>query len=83
MVVLPTAKHVSLHYGWTPVDLAGVGLSLVGAVGVVALAWADRRAPVVPEPDPAPPEPVPAPRPSRPAAQPAKRARRSRSRNRR
>ena len=30
MVVIPTAHHVSLHYGWTPVDAGGLVLTLLG-----------------------------------------------------
>jgi hypothetical protein len=48
MVVVPTSTHVSLHYGWTPVDLLGWFLTLLGIAGVVVL-W--RRPPVeVPTP---------------------------------
>jgi hypothetical protein len=36
MVVVPTEKHVSLHYGWTAVDGLGWLLTLVG-LGAVAL----------------------------------------------
>ncbi len=50
MVVVPTSTHVSLHYGWTPVDLLAWALTLVGIVGWVVLL---RRPPVrVPEPEP-------------------------------
>ncbi len=38
MVVIPTAHHVRLHYGYTPVDLFGIFLSLMGVAGVVLLA---------------------------------------------
>ena len=89
MVVVPTSRHVSLRYGWTPVDAAGTTLSLFGAGAVVALAWAD-RAVVGPggsdsEPAPAPaaaPPTAPA-APSRPSAQSARKRGRSRSRGRR
>jgi hypothetical protein len=37
MVVVPTAKHVSLHYGWTAVDGVGWLLTLAGVAGVVLL----------------------------------------------
>jgi hypothetical protein len=50
MVVIPTSTHVSLHYGWTPVDGLGLAASAVGVLGLVALA---RRTPW-PQPDPAP-----------------------------
>jgi len=43
MVVVPTARHVRLHYGYTPVDIAGWALTLLG---VLALAVVLRR-PVV------------------------------------
>jgi hypothetical protein len=36
MVVIPTSHHVSLHYGFTPVD--GLGWA-VTAVGLVAVVW--------------------------------------------
>lgn len=53
MVVVPTDTHVELHYGWTPVDLAGWALTALGMVGLVFLA---RRRPVrLPEPPPPPP----------------------------
>jgi len=65
MVVVPTARHVSLHYGWTPVDFAGTTLSLLGAAGVAVLAWADRAAGggSDPGPLPAPPAAATAPAP--------------------
>ena len=48
MVVIPTSNHVSLHYGWTGVDLLAWGLTLLGMIGVV---WLVRARPVVmPEP---------------------------------
>jgi len=63
MVVIPTSKHVSLHYGYTPVDVGGWLLTFVG----IGLAVVVRRHPVVidddrPDPDPeaagpTPPEP--------------------------
>ena len=46
MVVVPTAHHVSLHYGWTPVD--GVAW-LATALGVVGLVWLARRPPSFPQ----------------------------------
>ena len=54
MVVVPTDTHVELRYGWTPIDLAGWALTLLGLVGAVFLA---RRRPVT---LPAPPPPPPA-----------------------
>jgi hypothetical protein len=38
MVVVPTSAHVRLHYGYTPVDGLGYLASLLGLIGVVALA---------------------------------------------
>jgi len=56
MVVIPTSKHVSLHYGRTPVDLIAMFLTLLGIAGVV---WLARRPPLVfPVPAPQPDEPV-------------------------
>ena len=52
MVVVPTRKHVSLHYGYTPVDALGYLLTLLGVAAVAVLA---RRPPVeYPEPPPPP-----------------------------
>jgi hypothetical protein len=42
MVVIPTSTHVSLHYGWTPVDWFGNVATLLGLLGLVVL-W--RRSP--------------------------------------
>ncbi|HET9732567.1 MAG TPA: 6-pyruvoyl-tetrahydropterin synthase-related protein [Acidimicrobiales bacterium] len=50
MVVVPTSKHVTLHYGWTPVDGLGLAASAAGVAGVVLLA----RRPVFPADPPAP-----------------------------
>jgi uncharacterized membrane protein/putative flippase GtrA len=47
MVVIPTARTVELYYGYTPVDIAGWLLTLLGLVGVVLLS---RRALQFPEP---------------------------------
>jgi len=43
MVVVPTEKHVSLHYGHTPVDGVAWGLTILGLVGLV---WLARRPPL-------------------------------------
>jgi hypothetical protein len=52
MVVVPTDPHVSLHYGWTPIDLFAWFVTALGFVGWVVLL---RRPPVpVPEPEPGP-----------------------------
>jgi molybdenum cofactor synthesis domain-containing protein len=37
MVVIPTSKHVTIHYGYTPVDRTGWALTLLGILGVVVL----------------------------------------------
>ncbi|MCU4185686.1 hypothetical protein K6U06_15060 [Acidiferrimicrobium sp. IK] len=42
MIVVPTSHHVTLSYGYTPVDWAGFLLSLLGLVGVAGLAVAGR-----------------------------------------
>jgi len=63
MVVIPTSKHVSLHYGYTPVDVGGWLLTFVG-IGLIVVV---RRHPVVidngpRESDPdglTPPDPAP------------------------
>jgi hypothetical protein len=38
MIVVPTSHHVSLTYGYTPVDWTGLGLSVIGLVCVVVMA---------------------------------------------
>jgi len=38
MVVIPTERHVELHYGRTPVDLAGLALTAIGLVALVVVA---------------------------------------------
>jgi hypothetical protein len=37
MVVVPTSEHVSLHYGRTPIDIAGILLTLLGFAGLIWL----------------------------------------------
>lgn len=37
MVVIPTARHVELHYGRTPIDWLGIVFTLGGLVALVAL----------------------------------------------
>ncbi len=50
MVVVPTAEHVELYYGWTPVDLSGWVLTFAGLLALAVLA---RRPPVeLPVPPP-------------------------------
>jgi hypothetical protein len=44
MVVVPTATHVSLHYGYTPVDNVGRLLTVAGLGAAGALAVGERRA---------------------------------------
>jgi hypothetical protein len=49
MVVVPTGTHVSLHYGRTPVDWAGILLTVFGLLGVAGLAsW--KLIPLAPHP---------------------------------
>ncbi|HEY6531671.1 MAG TPA: hypothetical protein VIY72_05170, partial [Acidimicrobiales bacterium] len=50
MVVVPTSTHVELHYGTTPVEWAGWGVTLLGLVGLVLLIRAGPLA--MPEPRP-------------------------------
>ena len=38
MVVVPTSRHVSLHYGYTPADRLGYALTLLGVIAIVTLA---------------------------------------------
>ncbi|HMC43276.1 MAG TPA: hypothetical protein VKI20_09730, partial [Acidimicrobiales bacterium] len=53
MVVVPTSRHVSLHYGYTRVDALGWLVTLGGLAALVVLT---RRRPVeYPAPAPAPP----------------------------
>ena len=42
MVVVPTSKHVELHYGHTPVDWLGIVMSIAGIVGIIWLALRER-----------------------------------------
>ena len=52
MVVIPTERHVELYYGYTPVDIAGGVLTLLGVAAVV---WLWRRGRVdYPESEPEP-----------------------------
>jgi hypothetical protein len=49
MVVMPTSTHVSLHYGRTGVDWAGIVLTLFGVFGLVGLSqW--KLVPLSPRP---------------------------------
>ena len=49
MVVVPTGTEVSLRYGRTPVDWAGIALTVLGLAGLLALArW--HPAPLAPRP---------------------------------
>ncbi len=43
MVVIPTSHHVTVHYGYTPVDWFGY---LFGIMGLAALVWLVRAKPV-------------------------------------
>ena len=70
MVVIPTSQHVSVYYGWTPVDYTGWILTFIG-IGL-AVKWARRGPMVVDDPErPVPLLPGPAdanrgPGPARP-----------------
>jgi hypothetical protein len=44
MVVIPTAHHVTMHYGYTPADYLGFLFGVLGLAGVV---WMFRAQPVV------------------------------------
>jgi hypothetical protein len=52
MVVVPTSTHVTLHYGYTPVDVLAYVLTLLGVAAVVLLA---RSPPVTYPESPLPP----------------------------
>ena len=52
MVVIPTSTHVSLHYGFTPVDNAGRLLTIAGLIGAAALWRAEAGAPRPMDPSP-------------------------------
>jgi hypothetical protein len=69
MVVIPTSRHVNLHYGYTPVDGLGYLLTLGGVALAIAFA---RRGPVrFEDPDTdAGDEPVAAPEPRDEDAEP-------------
>jgi hypothetical protein len=43
MVVVPTEKHVTLHYGTTGAEWLGRFLTLLGLIGVGLLVWWGRR----------------------------------------
>lgn len=43
MVVVPTAKHVELKYGYSTAEIAGWGMTGLGIVGIFGLAIWDRR----------------------------------------
>ena len=42
MVVVPTSRHVELHYGFTPVDNLGRVVSVAALAGVGLLWWRER-----------------------------------------
>jgi hypothetical protein len=56
MVVIPTSRHVELHYGRAPVDVLGWLLTLLG-LGAVVLLWRAGPVPVPPEEPPRPGDP--------------------------
>ena len=43
MVVVPTSRHVELHYGVHRLDLGAMGLTALGLAGLAALSVVDRR----------------------------------------
>jgi hypothetical protein len=43
MVVIPTSTHVSMHYGYTGVDLGSYALTLLGLAGLI---WFWRAKPI-------------------------------------
>ena len=45
MVVIPTSTHVSLHYGYTPVDNAGRLITLAGLGAAGLIWWRERLSP--------------------------------------
>jgi hypothetical protein len=47
MVVVPTSTHVSLHYGWTPIDIAAWLMTFAG-IGLAVLLWR-RPGPAIPD----------------------------------
>lgn len=52
MVVIPTSKHVSIHYGQTPVDIFANVLTLAGLAGLGFLFWRRPKGPTDDEADP-------------------------------
>jgi hypothetical protein len=56
MVVVPTSRHVELHYGFTPIDDLGRIVTVGGLAAVAFLAWGEWRGarPAVPADDGAP-----------------------------
>jgi hypothetical protein len=47
MVVVPTSRHVELHYGYTGVDLGAMALTFLGLLGLVGVFLVDRNWPTV------------------------------------
>ncbi|HWC12333.1 MAG TPA: hypothetical protein VG455_14065, partial [Acidimicrobiales bacterium] len=66
MVVVPTSRHVTLHYGYTPVDIAGWLLTITG-VSLVAFLAGRRRVDFGDEPDEEPRAPAEDEAPDEPA----------------
>jgi hypothetical protein len=48
MVVIPTDTEVSMHFGRTPVDWLGIGLTLLGLIGLL---WLSRQPAIAVEPE--------------------------------
>jgi hypothetical protein len=82
MVVVPTSRHVTLHYGWTPVEVVGWLLTLGGVATVVFWFIRSRRPVAGEEPeerdavgaDDAPDDgfdPAESPQPAEPEREPA------------
>ena len=66
MVVVPTSRHVTLDYGYTPVDVGGWALTIVG-VGLLAFLAGRRRVDFGDEPDEEPVAPAEEAAPDEPA----------------
>jgi hypothetical protein len=74
MVVIPTSRHVTIHYGETPVDLFGWSLTILGILAVVVLSRRDRLERGPDDYVPGRAEPLPAPLASELEPEPAQSA---------